>query len=132
MKRRVAVVFVLVGDSPNEVAGYYTLSATGVLLAAAPPAVVKHFPRYPVVPAILLGRLAVDTHFRGRGYGELLLLDALYRSLRSSAEIGAAAIIVDAKDAAARTSYERYGFGRFPKITSRLFLPMSTVQALFG
>lgn len=131
MKRRVAVVFVLVGDSPNEVAGYYTLSATGVLLADAPPAVVKHFPRYPVVPAILLGRLAVDTHFRGRGYGELLLLDALYRSLRSSAEIGAAAIIVDA-DAAARTFYERYGFGRFPKITSRLFLPMSTVQALFG
>lgn len=132
MKRRAAAVFVLVGDSPDQIAGYYTLSATGVLLSDMPPNVVRRLPRYPVVPAILLGRLAVDTRFRGRRYGELLLLDALYRSWRNSTEIGAAAIIVDAKGDEPRTFYERYGFVRFPTIASRLFLPMSAVEKLTG
>lgn len=132
MERRVAAVFVLVGDSPDQVAGYYTLSATGVLLSDAPPDVVRHFPRYPVVPAILLGRLAVDTRFRGRRYGELLLLDALYRGLCNRAEIGAAAIIVDARDADARTFYGRYGFVPFPTIPFRLFLPMRAVKKVWA
>ena len=128
MDRRVAAVFVLVGDSAQQVAGYYALSATSALLSDLPPNVVKHLPRYPVVPAILLGRLAVDQRFRGRRYGELLLTDALHRSFRSSSEIGAAVVIVDAIDAEARTFYERYGFVRFPTIAFRLFLLMSTVE----
>ena len=128
MDRRVAAVFVLVGDSAQQVAGYYALSATGALLSDLPPDVVKHLPRYPVVPAILLGRLAVDRRFRGRRYGELLVTDALHRSFRSSSEIGAAVIIVHAIDAEARTFHERYGFVRLPTNVFRLLLPMSTVE----
>ncbi len=128
--RRVAAVFVLVGDSPNEIAGYYTLSASSVRLSDVPQEFAKRLPRYPLVPAILLGRLAVDTRFRGHRHGEYLLLDALDRSLRNSAEIGATAIIVDAKDLEARSFYERYGFTRFSPDASRLFLPMKTVEKL--
>src|SRR5205823_5224866 len=112
VERRVAAVFVLVGDSPNQIAGYYTLSATAVLLTDMLSEFAMRLPRYPVVPAILLGRLAVDKRFRARRYGELLLLDALDRSFRSSKEIAAAGIVVDAKDLDARSFYERYGFAR--------------------
>jgi len=128
--RRAAAVFVLIGDSPNEIAGYYTLSATGVPLSEVPEEFGKRLPRYPLVPAILLGRLAVDTRFRARRYGEFLLLDAIHRSLRNSAEIGAVAIVVDAKDLKARSFYERYGFTRFSRDAARLFLPMKTVEKL--
>src|SRR5215216_3629642 len=67
MTRRVAAAFVLVGGRPDEIAGYYTLAATGVLLTELPAEVAKRLPRYPVVPATLLGRLAVHERHRGRG-----------------------------------------------------------------
>ncbi len=125
LRRRVAQVFVAVGDTPDRIAGYYSLSATSFVRAALPPELAKRLPHYPV-PAALLGRLAVDRAYRGRGLGELLLLDAAHRVLRASAAIAVYALVVDAKNEEARSFYERYGFRRFPDTARRLFLTLDT------
>lgn len=131
MTRDIAVVYVLVpADQPATVAGYYSLSSTGVRLSDLPETTRKRLPRYPLVPATLLGRLAVDETFRGRGFGERLLVDALKRSLTASRSVASVAVIVDAKDATGATFYARYGFIAFPDQPLRLFLPMKTIAAL--
>lgn len=130
LKKRAAVPFVVAPDG-KTIAGYYTLSQYAVQLDAIPAEVAKKLPKYPVVPATLLGRLAVSTAFRGQGLGAMLLMDALYRSLRHSRELASAGVVVDAKDAAALAFYKKYGFLELPKVERRLFLPMGTVEQLF-
>ncbi len=100
--RRVAAVYVLVPAGSNVVAGYYTLSATSVAIAGLPDDIRKRLPRYRDIPATLIGRLAVDQSRRGLRLGERLLADAFDRSLRVSDEVASFAIVVDAKDEAAR------------------------------
>ena len=68
----------------NTVLGYYTLSAISVDIGEWPETVARKLPRYPVVPATLLGRLAIDRRLQGQGAGEYLLMDALHRSLQAS------------------------------------------------
>jgi GNAT superfamily N-acetyltransferase len=130
-RRYAAAPFVLCeGDSPS-VLGYYTLSAISVDVGELPAETVRKLPRYPEIPATLIGRLAVDRHRRGERLGEFLLMDALYRSLRQADEIAAAAVVVDAKDDRARSFYEAYDFRIFPDRQDRLFLPMTAVKKLF-
>ena len=131
VRRRVAVAFVATPDG-KTIAGYYTLSQYSVELGALPEELAVKLPRYPLVPATLIGRLAVSTTFRGRGLGELLLMDALHRCLAGSRQVASAAVIVDAKDESAVAFYRKYGFLALPKIARRLFLPMPTIEALFG
>jgi ribosomal protein S18 acetylase RimI-like enzyme len=130
LKKRAAVPFVITPDK-KTIAGYYTLSQYAVQLDAVPPEIAKKLPKYPVVPATLLGRLAVSTTFRGQGLGPMLLMDALYRALQHSKELASAGVVVDAKDAAAPAFYKKYGFLELPKIERRLFLPRGTVEQLF-
>jgi len=130
LKKRVAIPFVITPDG-KTIAGYYTLSQYAVQLDYVPPEVAKRLPKCPVVPATLLGRLAVATAFRGRGLGETLLMDALYRALQHSRELASAGVVVDAKDTAALAFYRKYGFLDFPKVERRLFLPMGTLGELF-
>lgn len=113
----------------GSVAGYYTLSSTAVRLPELPAAAVRKLPRYPLIPATLLGRLAVDQRFQGKGYGRFLLADALHRAVRS--EIASFAVIVDAKDESARRFYERESFLPLPDQPMKLFRPMSDIEALF-
>jgi GNAT superfamily N-acetyltransferase len=131
MERMGSVTYVLQGAEASIVAGYYTLAATSVLLNDMPADVAKRLPRYPAVPATLLGRLAVSSEYQGQGLGELLLMDALRRSWESSKTIGSTAVITDAKDEGAQRFYERYDFRAFEGIPRRLFLPMATVKRLF-
>ena len=131
LKKRAAVPFVITPDA-KTIAGFYTLSQYAVQLDAVPPDVAKKLPKYPVVPTTLLGRLAVSTVFRGQGLGAMLLMDALYRALLHSGELASAGVVVDAKDAAALAFYKKYGFLELPKLERRLFLPMGTVEKLFG
>ena len=128
-RRNLAAPFVLVAPD-GKLAGYYTLSSTSVALADLPAATRRKLPRYPDVPATLLGRLAVDRGYRGRGYGRLLLADAVLRGL--SSEIASFAIIVDAKNDEARRFYLRESFLSFPDQPGRLFLPMAAVAKLFA
>src|SRR5690606_21918730 len=127
-RKNMAAPFVLV--LPNgTIGGYYTLSATAVTLAELPAQVARKLPRYPLVPATLLGRLAIDRSHQGKGYGRFLLADALYRAVRS--EIASFAIIVGAKDENARRFYERESFLPFPDQPMKLFRPMADIAALF-
>jgi GNAT superfamily N-acetyltransferase len=127
-RKNMAAPFVLVLPD-GAIGGYYTLSATGVKLTEFPVDVTRKLPRYPLVPATLLGRLAVDQNHRGRGYGRFLLADALLRAVRS--EIASFAIIVDAKDDAARQFYERESFLSFPDQPLRLFRSMADIAKLY-
>jgi predicted GNAT family N-acyltransferase len=135
IKRRIATCFVAVNVTAEvnvtaavnvitkDVAGYYTLAATSIGLNSLTPEIVKKLPRYPVVPAVLLGRLAVALHCQGQGLGGILLADALIRT--SQAEFGVFAMVVDAKDSAAQDFYEHYGFTRLTDAEARrLFLPI--------
>jgi predicted GNAT family N-acyltransferase len=131
LAKRVAAVFVLTPDG-RTVAGYYTLSAHAVNLAGLPGEVARKLPRYPQVPATLLGRLAVSAKYRGQGIGELLLLDALRRVWLTTREVASAVVVVDAKDETARSFYLRYGFIPLPLQPSRLIYPLATVEKLFG
>ena len=128
--KRVAVCFILTPDG-KTVAGFYTLSQYSVDLEKLPEKIGKRLPRYPQVPATLLGRLAISEKFKGQRLGEFLLLDALHRSLRLSRLIASAALIVDAKDQAARRFYEHFNFLPLPATPNRLFLPMKTIEKLF-
>jgi GNAT superfamily N-acetyltransferase len=131
MDRGAAVVYVLVPETvPKQVAGFYSLSATSVKLADWPDDVRRRLPRYPLVPATLIGQLAVSLSYRGHGLGERLLIDALARSLAASKDVGSTAVIVDAKDADVVSFYKRYGFVPFPEQSQRLFLPMKTIAQL--
>lgn len=123
VKRRIAACFVALSVQTGEVAGFYTLAAASVGLSALAPDVVKRLPRYPVVPAALLGRLAVDKNFQGKGLGGVLLADAVLRTSR--AELGVFAMLVDAKDEAAQRFYEHHGFTLLPGADRRLCLPIA-------
>ncbi len=127
-RKKVAAPFVLV-LADGSIAGFYTLSATAVRMAELPDAVARKLPRYPLIPATLLGRLAVDQRHQGKGYGRFLLADALYRAVRS--EIASFAVIVDAKDQAARRFYERESFLSFPEQPLKLFRAMADIEMLF-
>jgi len=123
-----AAPFVLVLPD-GAIGGYYTLSTTAVKLTEFPADIARKLPRYPLVPATLLGRLAVDQNYQGRGYGRFLLADALFRAARS--EIASFAIVVEAKDQAARRFYERESFLPFPDQPLRLFRSIADIQKLF-
>ncbi len=127
-RKNMAAPFVLVLPD-GVVAGYYTLSATAVHLGEMPADVTRKLPRYPLVPATLLGRLAVDRRYQGKGYGRFLLADALYRAVQN--EIASFAVIVDAKDEAARRFYQRESFIEFPDQPMKLFLPITEIANLF-
>lgn len=129
--KRVAAAFVLLEPPAPRVLGFYTLSASSVSTDELPPDFGKSLPRYPQLPVVLLGRLAVDLSCRGRGAGEFLLMDALHRSLDASANIGALAVFVDAKDAAAASFYRHFDFLALPGDSKRFFLPMTQIAGLF-
>ncbi|MDR1349905.1 MAG: GNAT family N-acetyltransferase [Zoogloeaceae bacterium] len=125
IRRRVAVCFVALADG-QHIAGYYTLASASLLLVDLPASTGKKLPRYPTVPAIRMGRLAVDQAFKGQGLGGALLADALDRA--ASSEIAAFALMVDAKDKAAAAFYRHHGFIVLPDSPLTLFLPLATVQ----
>ncbi len=123
-RRRVAACFVALDDT-RRIAGYYTLASAGVPLTALPPENRKKLPRYPAVPAVRMGRFAVDQAFQGRGLGTALLADAIARTMR--AEIASYAMIVDAKDEKAAAFYRRHGFISLPDTPLMLFLPFTSI-----
>lgn len=131
VRRRIAQVFVAVGDTPAFVAGYYTLSAASFSRESLPEDLARRLPRYPV-PAAILGRLAVDQRWQGKGLGEFLLADAGGRVLDASERLAVFALIVDAKNERAAAFYERYGFKRFPDAPGRLFVPLETLAQARG
>ncbi len=129
-RRNVAVPYVLVETETAALAGYYTISALTIVPASLPPEMSKKLPRYETYPAILIGRLALDQRYQGQGLGRLLLVDALSRCLDLSTEIGAIAVVVDARDDKARAFYEHVGFLQLLDNAYRLYIPMASIAHL--
>jgi GNAT superfamily N-acetyltransferase len=124
VRRRLSNCFVLL-DADDRIAGYYTFAAAAIPLAELPERLARRLPRYPSVPAGLIGRLAIDRHYHRQGLGSLLVVDAAARSLR--AEPAIYALLVDAKDDQAASFYTRLGFCAFASHRSRLFVPLSEI-----
>jgi len=125
-------VFVLAGlDEPNAVLGYYTLCATSLAPGEVPLAARKFVPRYPLVAATLIGRLAVAQRRQGEGLGVLLLADALRRAYASAGIVGSSMVVVDAISEQAAAFYEATGFVRLPD-SLRLVLPVATIAKLLA
>jgi ribosomal protein S18 acetylase RimI-like enzyme len=128
IRRRIANCFVATSANSNIIAGYYTFSAASVPMLDLPSETAKRLPRYPVVPAALIGRLAIDRQYRGRGLGAALLFDAIARAARADTAIFA--VLVDAKDDAAAAFYRHHGFQPFAARPRTLFLPIGTALKL--
>lgn len=122
VRRRVSYCYVAIEEASGRVAGYYTLAACGIALGDLPESVIRRLPRYPTVPAVRIGRLAIDRNFQGRRLGGALLFDAIERTCKSG--VAAFAVVVDAKDDRAVAFYEHYGFQRFEALKRTLFLPI--------
>jgi ribosomal protein S18 acetylase RimI-like enzyme len=129
IRRRIANCFVAVDVVNGQVAAYYTIAAASILLVELPPEDAKRLPRYPTLPAVRIGRLAVDQRFQGRGLGGALLVDATRRSIQSPPAVYA--LLVDAKNDQAVAFYQRYGFRALASQPRTLFLPLATAQKAF-
>ena len=128
-QRRAAVVYVLTpDDEPARIAGYVTLANAMVALQAVPEAARKQLPRYPDVPATLVGRLAVNQAFQGRGLGGRLLREAFIKAAEASTTVASAAVVVDPLHEQAAAFYRRYGFEPLGD-GQRMFIPMKDVIA---
>ncbi len=126
-KRKTSSVFIATQD--KKIVGFFTLSATSISRESLPDNLIKKLPRYPI-PAVLLGRLAVSTEFNGKGFGKILLINAMKRALIASKTIGMFAFVVDAKNESAKSFYKHFGFIEFVDFPMRLFLPLNTIQDL--
>ncbi len=130
VKRKLSVCFVF--STNNIVKGFYTLSSGSIPLEDVPKKYSKRYPKsYSKIPIVLLGRLAVDNNFKGKGLGEFMLIDALQECYEvSKAKIGAVAIIVDPVNEDAENFYKKYGFIKLAD-SGKMFLPMKTIKKLF-
>lgn len=124
IRRRTTTCFIALGPQ-DELLGYYTLAAASINLSGLPSLYANKLPRYPSVPTVRLGRLAVDQRYQGQGWGGVLLVDAIQRA--TNVEIGAYAMIVDAKDQVAANFYAYHGFVGLQDMPLSLFLPLKGV-----
>jgi len=131
MRKKLSVCFVLHDDYTRDLIGYYTLSSYSINADAIPNSLKVNAPRnYARLPATLLGRLAIDLKFQGKGLGEFVLMNALERALDASIKIASLAVIVDPIDKAAENFYSQYGFVKC-KDNNKMLLSMKTIQQLF-
>lgn len=132
MRRKANAAFVLVGAAaPATILGYFTLCATALGQGDIPEAARKHVPRYPLVSATLIGRLAVARNRQGEGLGAVLLARALRKAHDSAATVGSCMIVVNAIDERAAAFYAAHGFIHLPD-SPRLVIPMRTVGRLLA
>ena len=129
VRRNIARVFVATAENdPQQLSGFFTLSAGSVSCSSLPTSLARKLPRYPV-PVALIGRLAVDKKLQGKGLGSILLADACQKVAQASAVLAVAGIIVDAKDDEAISFYEHFGFIPLWGQTDRMLLPASVFQS---
>ena len=132
LKKNVSVTLVAVSEeNRKKILGYYSVSMAQVSFEELPEDLSKGIPRYYPVPAMRIGKLAVDRSTQGMGLGGELLRDALMRALDLSREIGTCVVLVDAIDENAKRFYERYGFVPLIDLTLSLVLPVETIAEAY-
>ena len=123
VRRDLARVFIASpADDLNCLAGFFTLSAGSVNCSDLSEQLARKFPCYPI-PVALIGRLAVDQAFQGKGLGSILLADACQKVRQARDTLAVVGIIVDAKYASAAAFYRHFGFVELPGKPDRLLLP---------
>ena len=121
---RFARTYVVCAD--GAVVGYYCISAGTVARADAPGRIRRNAPE--PIPVSILGRLAVDRRWAGRGLGADLLADALHRIANAAEVIGIGAVLIHALDDQALAFYRRQAeFLAFPDRPRTLFLPIGAL-----
>lgn len=126
VRRHIANCFAACPAQARTVTGYYMLSAASIAIGELSDDDARRLPRYPVVPAARIGRLAIDRRYQGQGLGAALLYDAIDRALRSDAAVFA--VLVDAKDDKAGAFYMHHGFTPFRSQARTLYLPIGTLK----
>ena len=127
-ERDLSRTMVLVDEQvePARIVGYHTLLMAQVKQEEIP----GDRPRIKcAIPVILLGHLGIDREFQGRGYGELMLMDAQARVDEISRKTGVRAMMLDARNERLALWYERYDFIRFPD-QFRMFKSIDAIRAL--
>jgi len=128
-KKNIGKTFVAV-DKSNQTkpVGYYTVSMAQILFNELPDSIKKGLPRYPI-PAMRIGKLAIDLKFQGRHIGAKLLKDALLKAVNISSQVALHFIVVDAIDENAKAFYLKYGFTDFEENPLTLVISLETVKA---
>jgi predicted GNAT family N-acyltransferase len=127
MRRKANAVFVMVAlDDPRQIVGYFTQCAMALAQSDVPLAARRYVPRYPLVSATLIGRLAVAMKRQGQGFGAMLLAPALRKAYENADVVGSSMVVVDAIDERAASFYLAHGFIRLPD-SMRLILPMRAI-----
>lgn len=124
---RASRTFVVISD---RLVGYYSLSNFAIARQEATSRVARNMPD--PIPAVLLGRLAVDRSLQGLGLGKGLLRDAILRTLQVAEQSGVRALFVHAIDDGAREWYRRYGFEPAPTHDMDLMVLLDDVRATLG
>lgn len=129
-RRNISVTYILHDTELNLVAGFYTLSSTTIESKYLPDETIRKLPNYPLIPATLIGRLAIDKNYQGKNLGELILMDALHRSYESSKNIASFAVVVEAINKEAVKFYKKYGFINFITHEKLLYMAMKSIKNL--
>ena len=128
IEKRVSKVFVLVNDLEYCVLAYYSLSAYVIEAQGLDEKLTKRLPKYPRLPATLLGRLAVDNTLKENGWGKLMLVHALKKALNASEEVSSLGVVAEALNESAVSFYRKYGFQQIKGEPMKLFIPMKSVK----
>lgn len=126
VKRRISSCFVIT-DKQAQIAGFYTLCTGSIPYAELTPELQKKLPRYPDLPSVLVGRLAIDIRHQGKQLGHALLANALLRACKM--DIACLVLVVEAKNQQAIDFYQHFGFTAFQSADDKLYYPLSLFQA---
>jgi predicted GNAT family N-acyltransferase len=130
-RRKVAAPFVMV-DKDGRVVGYYTLSSYAIRATELPPDKAKKLPKYPLIPATLLGRFAVSQAHQGQRLGRVLLMDALFRSWKNTAQVASVGVVAEAYNEAVRDFYLHHEFVPLADDSRKAFIAMRTIEKAFA
>ena len=131
LTKGISKTFVLVDiDNPKEIIAYITLVVCEIYADEIPDNWKNKYPEK--IPAAKLARLAVSANQQRKGYGELLIIDAMQKTLNVSNSIGIAGLFVDAKHERAKVYYDQFGFISLPEQLDNLFLPLPTLAKSLG
>jgi GNAT superfamily N-acetyltransferase len=126
-EKGISRTFVLVdNERPETILGYFSLVACEVVSENLPTELAKKYPLR--APGAKLARLAVDRRRQRHGYGQIMLVEAMKKTLTVAENIGIIGFFVDAKNHEARNYYQRFGFLSFPVRPLEMFLPLATMR----
>lgn len=114
----------------NRITGYYTLAAGAIAVEEAPGRVRRNMPD--PIPMAVLGRLAIDQAWQGRGLGRLLLRDAVLRTRQAAETIGIRGLLVHALSPAAKRFYESHGCRESPANPMTLMVTLADAAGAAG